>query len=375
MIALPMWVCRRCGFRAPLSKHYYWRCPRCGAPLDLEYEYEWKPKGRGVSRYSSMLPLAPRVSLGEGGTPTLKRRFMGVNVHLKLEYLNPTGSFKDRGTSLAVSLALRLGYTSVVEDTSGNTGISVAAYASVAGLRARIYVPRDAPRFKKELMRLLGAEVVEAPSRADAAETVVREASNSFYVAHTWNPLYIEGAKTISFEAYEDGFREGAVVAPVGSGGLILGLWRGFTQLQSLGLAGHVRLIAVQGTSVQPVYEKLYGHRRETGRPSRLADGIRVPSPPRLEEIVKAVKESKGCVVVVDDQAIAEALQELHRWGLIVEPTSAAALAGLKEALNQGCIDRGEEVLLPLTGSGLKTVDVAVEALSKLAGQDRVGRS
>ncbi len=359
----PRWACRRCGFRSPLAASYHWRCPRCGSPLDVEYEPAWGPRGRGVARYASMLPLRPSVSLGEGSTPHLRLRHRGLALHVKMEHLNPTGSFKDRGTCLAVSHAARLGARLVVEDTSGNTGISVAAYASAAGLRARIYVPRDAPPGKRVLMELLGAEVVEARDRAEAAEMAVREAGRAYYVAHTWNPLYVEGAKTIALEAYEEGFRGRVAVAPVGSGGLALGLARGFEQLSSLGLADPVSLVAVQGSSVQPVCERVRGSRVETGAPSALADGIRVPNPPRLAEVVEAVRRSGGCCVVVDDRDIAAALRELYRMGLTVEPTSAAALAGLWRALEEGCVDRGDEVLLPLTGSGLKTLDVVRAAL------------
>ena len=349
------WACPRCGFRAPLTE-YHWRCPRCGSPLTVRYDYEWRPRGRGLARYSSMLPLQPRVSLGEGSTPHVKTVVEGVRVHLKLEQLNPTGSFKDRGTALTVSHAVSVGARLLVEDTSGNTGVSVAGYAAAARLRARIYVPRDAPRGKKVLMRLLGAEVVEVADRGEAARRVLADVGTAYYVAHTWNPLYIEGAKTIALEAYEEGFRGRVAVAPVGSGGLILGLYKGFTQLSELGLADTVSLVAVQGVSVAPVYEKLYGRRPPAGD-SSLADGIRVASPPRLDEIAEAVKRSGGCAVVVDNNDIVKALRALLSMGLVVEPTSAAGLAGLVRAVEEGCVDRGDEVLLPLTGSGLKMVE------------------
>jgi threonine synthase len=309
-----------------------------------------------------MLPINPRISLGEGGTPYRRLTLAGLKVHVKMEHLNPTGSFKDRGTALAISHAVTVKATSVVEDTSGNTGVSVAAYASAAGIRARIFVPHDAPLGKKLLMKLLGAEIVETASRSEAAAKVLSEAKHSYYVAHTWNPLYIEGAKTIALEAFEEGFQGQAVAAPVGSGGLILGLYRGFNQLAELGLGNPVALVAVQGASVYPVCAKL-GVRPKGGESSELADGIRVANPPRLEEIVKAVRESGGCCVVVSDREIAIALKKLVLMGFIVEPTSAAALAGLEKAVMEGCLDRGDEVLLPLTGSGLKMLSVLERAV------------
>ncbi len=357
------WVCHRCGFRDTLDK-YYWRCPRCGSPLDIEYDFEWRPTGDGLKRYQSMLPLEPRISLGEGSTPLHVRRINGLKIAFKLEYLNPTGSFKDRGTSLAITHAVSVSAKTVVEDTSGNTGISVAAYASTANVKAKIYTPRDAPQGKKLLMKLLGAELVETKDRAEAAKKVLEEASKAYYVAHTWNPLYIEGAKTIALEAYEQGFKGKIAAAPVGSGGLILGLYRGFKQLQELEKTDVPTLVAVQGTSVHPVYEKMYGRRMVGHAESTLADGIRVPNPPRLDEIVDALRKTSGCTVLVDNNDIVDALKMLVKMGFIVEPTSAAGLAGVLKAVEEGCIDRGDEVLLPLTGSGLKMINTLYSLVS-----------
>jgi threonine synthase len=353
------WFCPRCGWRAGLREGYWWRCPRCGAPLTFRYARRWEPRRRvwGVARYTAMLPLEPKVSLGEGGTSLVERRVEGVSVLFKLEFLNPTGSFKDRGTSLAISYASMMGFGRVVEDTSGNTGVSVAAYASAAGLKARIFMPVGAPEGKKTLVRLYGGEIVEAPTRGDAARAVLSEAGEPgvFYVAHTWSPFYIEGAKTIAFEAYEQAGIPDAVVAPVGSGGLLLGLYRGFLELREQGLTESVpKLVAVQGYSNPPLYRAFYGREPGAGRDSSLADGIMVPNPPRLGEVVEAVRSTGGCVVLVDNTGIIRGLKLLASMGFIVEPTSAAALAGLVEAKRQGCIGAGDRVLVPLTGSGLK---------------------
>lgn len=361
------WTCRSCGFRAPLSQGYYWRCPRCGSPLHIEFERSWAPRGRGVARYSSMLPVEPLRSLGEGSTPAVARSVGGLKAWFKLEYLNPTGSFKDRGTSLAIALGHSLGFRRVVEDTSGNTGISVAAYSSLYGMEATIVMPAYAPVGKKMLVRALGARVLETPTRGDAAEKVLELASRKgvFYVAHTWNPLYIEGAKTVAFEVYEDGFRGGAIVAPVGSGGLFLGIYRGFLELRELGLIDEIpRMIAVQGVSVAPLYRELYGEEPPKGD-STLADGIMVPRPPRLKELADAVRRTKGCLVLVDNSDIVKALKELLQMGFVVEPTSAAPYAAISKAVEEKCLEKGEEVLIPLTGSGLKTLDT----ISKHLGQ------
>ncbi len=352
------WVCRQCGFHAEV-KQYHWRCPRCGAPLDIDYDFEWRidKYKRGLQRYASLLPFTPTVSLGEGATPLRILPYSDLIVGFKLEYLNPTGSFKDRGTALTISLAKTIGYSRVIEDTSGNTGVSVAAYSKVAGIEAVIYMPKDAPTPKKLLVKLFGARIVETKSRGEASEAVLGEAQKSFYVAHTWSPLYVEGAKTIVFEVFEEGFHPDAVVVPVGSAGLLLGLYHGFKQLKKMGLVEYIpRLIAVQGIEIHPLYSAVYGEQKHDSKTSRLADGLRVPNPPRLNEAREAIRETKGCVILVDDNKIREGLRTLYKLGFVVEPTSAVVIPALNAALENDCIDKGEKVLVPLTGSGLKMI-------------------
>ena len=296
--------------------------------------------------------MAPVLTLGEGGTPIVERELLGSRIFFKLESLNPTGSFKDRGAALAVGYASSLGYRSVVEDTSGNTGIAVAAYSAALGLEATIVMPADAPGGKKRLCRALGARVVEAPSRREAYEKALElQGEGCCYISHLWSPLFIEGYRTIAYEVYEEAGVPDLALCPVGSAGLLLGLYAGFRDLVEAGLADRVpKLIAVQGASVAPLYELLYG-RKPRGE-SKLADGIRVPNPPRLREAAQAVRDAGGAVVVVADPEIEEAYRKLLKMGLIVEPTSAAALAALGK-LPQKEI-QGKKVLLPLTGSGLK---------------------
>ncbi len=364
-----LWYCPSCGFTHDLSR-YFWRCPKCGKPLDILYRPKWEPvQGKsGLARYlSSLPPVGNLVTLGEGGTPVVAKKVAGVEVWFKLEYLNPTGSFKDRGASLAASLALKLGYTKVVEDTSGNTGIAVSAYSRIGGLDVTIVMPEKAPRGKKILCKLLGASVVETKTRGEAAEKVLELINDeTFYVAHTWSPLFIEAAKTVAYEAFESGFRGNAVVVPVGSGGLMLGIYRGFKDLLNWGLISEMpRFIAVQGTSVAPLYEEVHGELPSSTLPSDLADGIMVPNPPRLRELKEAVLESRGSVALVDNDDIVSALKELLRAGFIVEPTSAAPYAALMKAVEEGLVDRGEAVLLPLTGSGLKTIGMFETLLAK----------
>lgn len=195
---------------------------------------------------------------------------------MKLEYLNPTGSFKDRGGSaVAVSKAVELGAKLVIEDSSGNAGISVAAYAAATGIRARIYVPRDAPEGKKSLIRSLGAELIEAPSRAEAGRMAIESLRDGeAYLGHTWNPWFLQGTKTMAYELLDQlGHVPDAVVLPVSAGTLLLGLWIGFNELRSIGLVSRVpRLYAVQPQGFASLYEKIHGS--TAGEPTRIADAL-----------------------------------------------------------------------------------------------------
>lgn len=345
------WSCPRCSFRESIWSNYYWKCPSCGEPLEIVYERVYEPRGRGLARYSKSLPFVPSKSRGEGSTPLVVEQYKGHTLLFKLEYLNPSGSFKDRGSALSIYYGYEMGYSRVVEDTSGNTGISVALYSRLYGLEPKIYMPRTAPLAKKELVRALGGVVVETSDRHEASVKVLEEAGSSYYVAHTWNYLYIVGASTIAYEVFDEFGVPDYVIAPIGSGGLFLGLVRGFEYLREIGAAKRVpKFIGVQGYSAQPVFKSFKGYGVE-GEDSSLADGIMVSSPPRLREIVECVRKHGRDVVLVGNSDVARALEELYDMGFLVEPTSASAWAcylKVREELSGS-------ILLPLTGSGLKT--------------------
>jgi len=362
--------CSSCGHRfTVVAGVTSWLCPKCGGLPEADYGPEWRPEGRGLARYSASLPITPKISLGEGSTPLIFRRFYGVNTYFKLEYLNPSGSFKDRGTALAMTHVIEAGASGVVEDTSGNTGISVATYSATYGIKAVIVVPRTAPEGKKGLLRALGAEVVEAPSRGDAALLAPRiaEEVKGLHVGHTVNPLYIEGAKTLAYEAYEQGFRGDEVIVPVGSGGLALGVFKGFRELVKWGLLDSLPHLHVAEdaslTRVDAPVKIGWGRDEEGGG----ADALLVPEPPRIKEVADVTALTRGSSVAVSLKELREALRELYSMGFIVEPTSAAPLAALKLLIDEGIIDRGSNVLIPLTGSGLKVI----ATVSKMLGISR----
>jgi len=345
------WICNVCGFRDPMYKHYHWSCPICGSPLDIEYKPVYEYGSKGLDRFRGLLPLTPLKFIGEGETKTVVEKLDGTEIMFKLEYMNPSGSFKDRGTTLALSYAYTMGFNEAVEDSSGNTGISVALYSRVYKLRSKIVVPATTSREKKCLIKMLGAELIEVPTRGDASNYVLSLASKAFYVAHTWSPFYIYGASSISFEIYEDYGEPDVVILPVGSGGLLLGVMKGFEILNSLGKILKIpRPIAVEGYSIQPVFKTVKGY-EEKGEDSSLAEGIMVPNPPRLNEIKNYIDRYGGDIILVGNSEIIKALEELLELGFVVEPTSATVYAAFKKYKDKL---KGLKVLMVLTGSGLK---------------------
>ena len=355
---MPAWKCPRCGFRGDLSSEYYWKCPVCSSPLSLEYSVSGEiTESKNVwERYRGFIPFKPEKYRGEGLTPLVVESTGAHELLFKLEYLNPGGSFKDRGTALAVYYGFKMGFRKSVVDTSGNTGISVALYSRLYGLNSVIIMPREAPEGKKRAVRQLGGVVIETEGRLGASKLVYEYINEpgTYYVAHLWNPLYIVGHATIAYEVYEDIGVPDYVIVPVGSGGLLLGVVYGFEKLRDLGLTNKVpRVIAVQGYSTQPVYTAMYGGSLP-GEPSTLADGIMVSNPPRLAEIVDAIKRTNGEVVLIGNSEIARAHKTLWEWGFTVEPTSAVVYAAYEKISAK--IPSKSRVLLVLTGSGLKTL-------------------
>jgi len=347
------------------------RCPRCGVPLEYRRELpEVGPRdlqGRGVWRYRPFLPPAEPVSLGEGATPLIESRRigerLGVRLLLKLEGTNPTGSFKDRGASVLVSVLREFGARAVADDSSGNAAAALAAYAARAGLAATLYVPDYASPKKTAQIRAYGAELVRVPGPRSAAEEAVKEAvsrGKHVYASHNESPYFIQGLKTLAYEIYEDlGYEvPDHVIVPLGGGGLFLGLYLGFGELVKLGWAEAMpRIHAVQAEACAPVARAF-----ELGEPEpapvepvpTVAEGISIAAPARGREIMAALKAG-GAAVAVEEREILGARGELAtQEGVYVEPTSAVVLPGLRRLIRRGDISPSATVVLVLTGSGLK---------------------
>lgn len=316
------------------------RCPRCGW-VSEEREYRpFCPKCGSALRIEGRLEMPERPVLGEGSTPLVSRE----GVLFKLEYLNPSGSFKDRGTAVSLWLAKRLGYRTAVEDSSGNTALSVATYGAALGIRVRLHMPATAAPGKIGLARALGAEVVAEGSRAEAAARARAEAGDAFYVAHLTSPVFTEGMKAVGRELCD--LRGYDIFVPASSGTLLIGLWEGLREC-----GGDARLIAVQAAEAASLKGRVKVLAEVGGPRSSLADALVVKSPPRIGDMAEAVRSSGGGVVVVGDEALRPAIKEVLRMGFIVEPSSAAVWAAYRALKEVG--DVGDPVLI-LTGSGLK---------------------
>ncbi len=322
---------------------------------------------RSVWRYARALLVGDEhaVSLGEGWTPLLDGGWHGAPIHYKLEFMMPTGSFKDRGTTVMVSYLRSRGVTRVLEDSSGNAGASLSAYATAAGLACRILVPETASYPKIAQIAACGAEVVTIKgSRQDVAEAALRETADAsgatFYASHNWQPFFVEGTKTLAYELWEQsGFRApDNLVVPLGYGSNVLGAERGFAELERTGeITRRPRLFGVQAASCAPyaaAFREGVEHLVPTEIRPTVAEGIATPKPTRVADVLRAVRETGGSVVAVEEAEIVNALRELARRGLYVEPTAAAAAAGLTRLLASGVIRPQEYTVLVLTGSGLK---------------------
>ncbi|MBI2302660.1 MAG: pyridoxal-phosphate dependent enzyme [Armatimonadetes bacterium] len=305
-------------------------------------------------RYRHVLAEHPPVTLGEGWTPLAELRLQGRTILLKLDHLTPTGSFKDRGASLLVTRLHAAGVTAVVEDSSGNAGAALAAYAARAGMRCGIYCPASTAAAKTRQMTACGAEVVRvAGPREAAAEAVLDAAEACVYASHVFDPTYLEGTQTAAFEIAEQlGWRApGAVVAPVGNGTLLLGLLKGFRKLREAGVIAELPVLSAARAAVRPT----------------LAEGIAVRRPPRGEAIAAALRATAGRAVDLSETEILTAWQGLAKNGLYVEPTAATAVAAAGRLLRDGAVPPATDLVAVLTGSGLKTGEASA-AVWDMAG-------
>jgi threonine synthase len=282
---------------------------------------------------------------------------LGRRIAFKCEYLNPTGSFKDRGSAVITAWLRSRDVTEVVEDSSGNAGASLAAYAARVGIRARIFIPESASGPKRRQIEAYGAELVPIPgSRSDVTKAVRKAADDgTVYASHAYIPFNLPGYASAAYEIFEQvGKMPGAVIVPAGQGGFLLGLARGFDALRKLYKQDAIpMMIGVQARACAPLWALCAARDAEAELVTEgdtLAEGVRVRDPLRREAVRAAVLNSRGFMCIVGEKDIIPARDALARLGFYVEPTSAIAWAALVQMVDK----LPDPIVVILTGSGLK---------------------
>ena len=338
--------CSQCEEEFPLTRKIPW-CS-CGGLFELKFETPpliVDEKEFSMWRYATALPVGTRVSLGEPITPIEEIKLADRSVDAKLEFLFPTGSFKDRGSAVFVSALKDCGVECFIEDSSGNAGASIANYAARAGIACEVYCPTSASGVKIWQIEQSGAKIYRVPGpRKNATDALLERAGSVFYASHNWHPLFLHGTKTLAYEIAEqyDWEPPQHIVSPASGGSVVLGLQLGFQELVEAGKISSLPLLyAIQAEACAPL---LYD--RVKPRPS-LAEGILSLNAPRLD----LLRSSVSGAAAVGEEEIANGYLALANQGVLVEPTSAVLYFGVQKL----SIPADDRVLVILTGSGLKS--------------------
>lgn len=341
-----------------------------GSPLSVSPQPGLRPDQidtaeRSLWRYHAALPVpaARRVSLGEGWTPMIPVHWAGCRVYFKLEWFNPTSSFKDRGVSVMMSHLAAHGVRRVLEDSSGNGGAAVAAYAAAAGIRAKIIVPAATSAAKILQARAHGAEIeIVSGTRDEASDEAIRQSARIPYASHNWHPMFIQGTKTIAYEMWESfGFAApDNVVLVAGAGSNVIGCDIAFGELLDAGqIDKRPRLFVGQPEHWATIADTFNGI-DPAGRGERVptvAEGASIANPVRLPEAVDAISRSGGAAYAVPEAEIRAAVRALSARGLYAEPTSSVAAATLDHFIAAGDIAPNQRTVVVLTGAGLKAAE------------------
>lgn len=387
-------TCVTCGRGfTPGSRPQHWlTCDSCGPRegiLDVHYDMPavrqaWHERPLAVRphnhwRYHELLPIDERHIPWDwtvGGTPLIETPRLAKELDiarlvLKDEGRNPTASFKDRASSVGVAHAMSLGAQTVACASTGNAATSLAGHAALAGLSAVIFVPETAPEPKLAQLLIYGATVVAVQGTYDQAYELCARACSQF----GWynrncavNPVLVEGKKTGGLELAEQAGELAArpwwVAVSVGDGCTLAGIWKGLVEMQQLGVLEHLpRMLGVQAVGVAPV-EFALRHEvlPDAIQGSTLADSINVSVPRNWRKAVRSIRQSRGAIVCVSDDAILQAMRNTGAAGVFAEPAAAAAVAGIAEARRVGILDPHETVVAMITGSGLKDTRAALLA-------------
>lgn len=326
-----------------------------------------------IARYREFLPVTdktPLVSLHEGNTPLIHApklsQQLGVELYVKYEGLNPTGSFKDRGMVMAVAKAVEEGSTTIMCASTGNTSAAAAAYAARCGLRCIVLIPSGNIALGKLAQAIAyGAEVIAIDGNFDEALNIVREitANESITLVNSVNPYRIEGQKSAAFEVCDAlGDAPDILAIPVGNAGNITAYWKGFKEYQAAGKSSSLpRMFGFQAAGAAPLV-----HGQPVPNPETVATAIRIGNPASKEGALNAVSESNGLIDSVTDEEILQAYQLLAKSeGVFCEPASAASLAGIIKLHAAGKLPQGVKVACVLTGNGLKDPNIAIKMVGE----------
>lgn len=371
--------CLDCGYKTEINQKII-TCPRCSGLLEIKVKLKdfsfAKLRGRGVWRYKDAIAGVYNkiVTLNEGNTPLISSKVYN-NTYFKFEGANPTGSFKDRGMTVAVSSAVNNGYKVVVAASTGNTAASAAAYASRGDLKIYLVLPKGKVALGKLAQSILhGATILEVNGSFDVAMNAVFRIYKELgvvYPLNSFNPWRLEGQKTIAYEVVEEIGVPDNVIVPIGNAGNIYAIWKGFVELNEAGVIDKVpRMIGVQAEGASPIVkaiEKGLDAPEFVENPETVATAIRIGKPVNWKKAIKAIRSSKGAALSVSDSEIIEAQKKLAREeGIGAEPASAAALAGYEKAIRENIVDRNEKSVIVLTGHALKDPDIMLKIESKI---------
>ena len=374
--------CISCGREYGLDEITY-TCRECGSVLEVECDVEvsrdvFSGRRQNMWRYREFMPVDPSriVSLDEGGTPFVRCHTigseLGVELYVKVEGSNPTGSFKDRGMSVGITKALELGVDTVGCASTGNTSASLAAYAARAGMGCVVLLPSGKVALGKLAQAMFhGARVLSVRGNFDEALEAVTELAlmGELYLLNSVNPFRLEGQKSIGFEIVDDLGWESPdrIILPVGNAGNISAIWKGISEFHRAGFIDERPMMTgIQAEGASPVVEAFRKGRTEiepVRDPETVATAIRIGAPVSYLKALRAIYESDGYAESVTDEEILSAQKLLaRREGIGVEPASAASIAGLIKLVDEGVVDRGERVVCVVTGHVLKDPDTAIKA-------------
>lgn len=380
-----LWLeCINCHEKFDARKMIY-TCEKCGHLLDVKYgnleralDGDWKDKPISVWKYSPFLPqLETVISLDEGKTnlyPCLNLSVkLGIdNLWVKNEGENPTGSFKDRGMTVGVSVAKSLGNKIVACASTGNTSASLAAYAARAKMTCVVFIPSGKIALGKLAQAMMyGALILAIKGNFDKALELVQESCEKFhmYLLNSLNPYRLEGQKTIGYEIIDQLNWQvpDTIILPIGNAGNISAIYKGLLEWKEIGLIDKIpRMIGIQAEGSAPIANAYkMGEKRVkfVEKPETVATAIRIGKPVNWEKALRAIYGSEGMAETVSDDEILEAQKTLARTeGIFVEPASASSIAGLKKLIEKGEIERNERVVCVTTGHGLKDPDTAIKS-------------